>query len=1200
MKQIRKILTVSVSIIFFLILISGLIISQFYKLPYPDSPNRQQIFTYLSQLLAVILFLFSAKMITLKRSWDYVYLNLAFMVYILFNLFIYLNLPGLIQINSSALLDLYSTFNLLNLLIFSVFIFLASVFSEKIIERSQLHSSVILSYSLSLIFLLILVAVVVYLGNLLFESNLHEDIIHLGISLTAALLLLLACIPAFRIYIRKKFLSHFWFMIASGCFLFAYLYHAFNFVKLPLFSEIIIILQGLGFLGFFFVIFNEHARFLETETKIRTSLETTLSDTESNLQNFQNLIDEIAVGVMVLDSDGKIIFCNRQWVRMLGIARKNLIGISYSKLVNQENLEKFQLEQEKWREGVSSQIEMEFLKKDATKLQVLMVSVPILNRKKHYLGSRHVTIEISRWKEIEKNLLERSDNLEKIIQQRTEALKKKSDDFEHAKNYYESLISGMLDILLVMDRKGNCTFINEYGQKMLGYKAHELPTKSLPNFFTDIKRLKKDYGQAVNFELRDYECPLRTKDGLELDLSWNVRYLFDNRKRFVGTMYVGRDITETKQLQKRIQEHTKNLEKLVERRTQELNRKIKQLAKIIQIGEDIVLNLDLNVILKNICEAIKTLGWEIVIISLRDFETKVSRVAAAVGISDKKFKELTQGKITYFKDILTLMKDEYKLSHSYFIDHTVQAFRLSGGRAKKSPFIRKFENQWHPGDSLLVPIKIKNKILGFITVQEPNDKMKADIEKVQALEIFANKAAVVIENARLYHQARGRAGEMERISQMKTELLANMSHELRTPLNSILSLTKILLNQIPGKLNQEQLKQLSIVEKNGRNLLRLINNLLDISKIEAGKVTVNYSCFSIRDLVKANIEMIRPISASKGLKLSVSIDKRLPQYIFSDQDKISQVLINLLSNAVKFTQKGKISLSAKAEKNNTIIKIVIRDTGIGISKDEVDKIFQDFQQLNTSAYTKAKGTGLGLSISKKLIELMDGELSVESQLNKGTTFSILLPLKAVGQDQINQAHQKVDVKSDKIRLSFAETELGSSAAAIKLKESSRPTVEQVSSAKKKPRLGPHKQPARIQGSKGKAKLKASARSTSARKHILLVDDNEDNQYAMSYFLKQKGYKISFASNGREGVEKAIELKPSLILMDIMMPGLNGYQATKILKSRKESANIPIIAMTARAMREDQIKVLQAGCDDYIAKPFSLDKIAEKIEKWLKD
>ena len=1160
----RKTLPIAIIILFFLILISGLIVSRFYNVPAPESPYRHQLIASFSQLLAAILFIFSAKILALKRSWDYVYLNLAFLGTI------FLNIPELIQISPATEINLHAAFNLLNILLFSVLVFLASFFFEKVIERKQLRFSLLLSYSITFIVLITTIALIVYFGNFIFQSRLHETVSRL-IPLIASILLLLACIRVFRFYVRKLFQVYFWFILASGCFLFSDLYYAVSFAKSPLFSEATLILQGLGFLGFFFVLFNEHSRFLETEAKIRISLEKTLLGTENSLRNFQNLVDGIAVGVMVLDIDGKIIFCNTHWVKMLGIPRRQLIGMSYTQLMNQENLEKFQLEQEKWREGVSSQIEMEFIPNKETKIQVLMVSVPILNRKKQYSGSRHVTIEISRWKEIEKNLLDRSQNLEKIIQQRTQALKKKSNEFEQAKNYYESLIAGMLDILLVMDNKGKCTFINEYGQKILGYKAHELSGKHLPNFFTDIKRLKRDYGDAFNFELRDYECPLRTKGGLELDLSWNVRFLFDFGKHHIGTMYVGRDITETKKLQQRVQEHTKNLEKLVERRTQELNRKIKQLAKIIKIGEDIVLNLDLNVILKNICEAIKTLGWDVVIISLRDFETKVSRIVAAVGITEKKFKELAGGKTTYFKDILSLMNDDYKLSHSYFIDHTVQTDGLDGAKRIKSLFESRAENQWHPGDSMLVPIKIKNKILGFITVQAPQDGLRPDIEKVQALEIFANKAAVVIENARLYRQARGRAGEMERISQMKTELLAKMSHELRTPLNSILSLTRILLKQIPGKLNQDQLKQLSIIEKNGRSLLRLINNFLDLSKIEAGKVEVNYSCFSIRDLINTNIEMIRPISTAKGLNLSISIDKRLPRYIFSDQDKISQVLTNLLSNAVKFTESGKISLYANAEKNNTILKIVIKDTGIGMSKEEINTIFQDFQQLNNVTYAKAKGTGLGLSISKRLIELMEGDISVESRPNKGTIFSIMLPLKAVGEDQLIQYREKFEGKAEKIRLSFDGTESGTFAGKGKIRNSSGKT----------------------------AKSKQCVSRAPTRKHILLVDDNEDNQYAMSYFLKEKGFQISFASNGREGVEKAVQLKPSLILMDIMMPGLDGYQATKILKSKREFVNVPIIAMTAKAMREDQIKVLQAGCDDYIAKPFSLDEIAEKIEKWLR-
>lgn len=1154
---------------------------------------QHQVFLFLPPIFAFILIFFSGKIFTIKRTWDYLYLNCAFIALTIFNAITLFASSTLISLNATSKSTFLITIGLSRDAFFALLLFIASIFYQKIIERKQIRFLVFFSYSAFFIISFLIIASISYLAAIPNEFILHETV-PLVFRIATAVFHSFTVARITDRYLRTKYLSDFWYISAAGCFLFSILYTIFNYNELYLFSDISIGLHSLGLLSFYFMIFNEHSRFIETETQIRVSLEKELHETENRFQDLHNLLNEISAGIFVLDATGTIIYCNQSLSKMFKLPIKAVQQLSYTNLFDKANLDKFQLEQEKWREGVASQIEIEFSSNKAPHIQVLMSGTPILDKKRHFIGSRHVVIEMSRWKEIEKGLVVRSENLEKIIRQRTEALKKKNDEYEQTTNYYESLISGMLDILLVMDDKGRCTFINEYGQKMLGYQAEELTGQKLPEFFTDVKQLKKNYGDSVNFELRDYECPLQSKDGQQLQLSWNVRYLFDVNRKPVGTMYVGRDIIEKKQLQQRIQEHTKNLESLVAQRTKELDLKVRQMAKIIEIGEDIVLNLDLKIILGNISEAIKALGWEIVIISVRNFEAKDSRVVASVGISGKRFQEISAENKMSFKEVLTLMNDEYKISNSYFVSHAIHKFSLSGRLRGKLSFIKRNENQWHPDDTLLVPIKIKNKMLGFIAVQSPADGLKPNIDKVQLLEIFANKAAVVIENARLFKQVRGKAGEMERISELKSKLLADMSHELRTPLNSILSLTRILLKEIPGKLNPDQVKQISIIERNGKNLLNLINNLLDLSKFEAGKMQLNYHCFSIVDLLHATTEMIRPLCENKGLKLAVSISKRLPKYILSDSDKISQILTNLLSNAVKFTERGKITISAKPEKSSTSLSLIIRDTGVGISKENMHALFNDYQQLDNVALTNAKGTGLGLSITRKIVDLLEGKIEIDSQPNKGTIVKLQLPMKAVGEQQMAQTES-----DDTVKIHFALDEFG----AISEKKSpgtiSRKTEISMdgSAGAARSKMNKADVSAKKTGSVP-APSRKSVNSASAQKHILLVDDNEDNQYAMSYFLRERGYRISFASNGREGVEKAVELKPSLILMDIMMPGLDGYQATKILKSRKDSAKIPIIAMTAKAMHEDQFKALQAGCDDYISKPFSLEQIARKIQKWV--
>ncbi|MDZ7261707.1 MAG: PAS domain S-box protein, partial [candidate division KSB1 bacterium] len=1132
---------------------------------------------YFATFLAICTLVFSFRVFTLKRSWDYLFLTLGFLGVVSLQLLPKWGLPEAINPHLSSQTDAYLAFFLANRIFLGIFLTLAAYTATKIISGHMLKWTSILCFTLGLLVISLILVSLSYFLPLILGGKEQQLIIPKTAGLFGTFLFLLSCIRFFTYYVRKGYNTYYWLTLATIFLFFSDTYFLISESLPSTLFDASMFLQVVGFISIIMAIFGEHTRFLESETKLRTSLESTLSETEKRLRNYQSLVDEVEVGIGVFENKGKTIFCNTRWARMLGYRRNELIGKPYQIFFDTANLEKFQLEQEKWLEGAGSQFEIELLKKNKDKIQVLMSAAPILDAKGQFQGSRHVIIEITAWKEAEKSLKSYSENLEKIIQQRTEALQKQSDELQRSKNYYESLISGMLDILLVVDNRGNCTFLNEYGQKLLGYTADQLNSRSLPDFFSDIKRLKKDYGDSLNVELRNYECALKTKEGRTLLCSWNVRYLFDHKGQHIGAMCVGRDITEFKQLQQKIQDHTKNLEELIKQRTAELDRKVQQLAKIVEIGEDIVLNLDLPMILMNICKAIQSLGWNRVIITLRDSKTRSSRLVSAVGISRKKIAEINRGKMSLYKDTLQYLKDEFKISNSYLIEHAKRSKGRSPFEFLSLSLRGKTDDRWHPDDVLLVPIKIRNKILGFMFIMEPQDGQRPDVEKVQLLEIFANKAAVVMENARLYQQAQMRASEMERASQFKSEFLANMSHELRTPLNSILSLTSILLQKLPGDLNPEQVKQLEIIKRSGENLLKLINNLLDLSKIEAGKMEVHDSYFSIKELIQSNLDTIKPLCDDKGLKLEAHLDKEIPDYIFNDQEKIAQVLTNVLSNAVKFTDRGRISLKATCEDGGTTLKIMIQDTGIGMSEEDVTNIFQAFQQLSSSR--GRRGTGLGLSISKKLMDLIGGDITVRSKPDKGSRFVIEIPLKDVGKESI------VEERRPGTDYSSAPKRAGES---LKSDTTSLDISEGMKTGREK----------KISLTKSSPKQAPQVHSGKERKLILLIDDDTDNQYAMSYILEEKGYQVTFASNGQEGIQKALVEKPDLILMDVMMPGMDGYQTTRNLKRRKEFQRVPIIAMTAKAMPDDQAKALKAGCDDYIAKPFTMEDVLEKVEEWL--
>jgi CheY-like chemotaxis protein/anti-sigma regulatory factor (Ser/Thr protein kinase) len=250
-------------------------------------------------------------------------------------------------------------------------------------------------------------------------------------------------------------------------------------------------------------------------------------------------------------------------------------------------------------------------------------------------------------------------------------------------------------------------------------------------------------------------------------------------------------------------------------------------------------------------------------------------------------------------------------------------------------------------------------------------------------------------------------------------------------------------------------------------------------------------------------------------------------------------LTNLLSNGVKFTERGKITLTVTTGDRGRKMNIYVKDTGIGIDKNDLENIFQPFRQSENQDRLQKKGTGLGLSISRQIWQMLGGEISVESKKGRGTTFHLQLPLKEVGEEEIK-------------------------------------TTPKISIADKSD------QAKRIQ-------------KNSSRR---LVDDNQDNQYAVKFILEDKGYNVSFASNGAEGIKKALREKPSLILMDMMMPGIDGYQATKKIRLNKDLNKTPIVAMTAKTKAEDKGKALAAGCSDYLSKPFTMDDIINKVHQWI--
>ncbi len=436
---------------------------------------------------------------------------------------------------------------------------------------------------------------------------------------------------------------------------------------------------------------------------------------------------------------------------------------------------------------------------------------------------------------------------------------------------------------------------------------------------------------------------------------------------------------------------------------------------------------------------------------------------------------------------------------------------------------------------------VHDNLVGMVAALTDITERTQFVEELHALNIHLEQRVEMRTNELIQTNI-----ELEYANRIKDEFLATMSHELRTPLTSILGLSESLLEQRRGSLNDHQQKSLQIIESSGQHLLELINDVLDLSKIDAGKFDFYPQSIDVVTLCRSSLTFIKEQAMRKSITITYKEDK-IGSEIYADPRRLKQILVNLLTNAVKFTpDHGQVTLQVQADEEEDRIQFSVIDNGIGISSEDLERLFQPFMQIDSGLNRQFEGTGLGLVLVQRLTDLHGGSVHVESEVGVGSRFTINLPWR---QDLVAQQET---------------IQLGGARAISEKTGESKPSPERMID----------------------------------RGIVLLADDNPANILTICDYLESHGYQLVVAHNGLEAIEKAEENTPNIILMDIQMPAMNGLEAIRRLRADSRFATTPIIALTALAMPGDREHCLEAGATEYMSKPVSLKGLVETINNLL--
>lgn len=695
--------------------------------------------------------------------------------------------------------------------------------------------------------------------------------------------------------------------------------------------------------------------------------------------------------------------------------------------------------------------------------------------------------------------------------------------------------------MILTDVDGNIQWVNAAFTRLTGYESVEVIGKNpriLSSGTQDETFYKNLWDTILSGRVWHGELVNKRKDGSLYHEEQTVTPLLDPAGVITHFINIKQDITRRKQTEEKIRQQ------------------VEHLSALRDIDQAIASSFDMRVSLKVIL--IKTLNL-----------LKVDAAAILLlnpGMGLLEYAD-GQGFRTRLHETASI-----KVNESYagwaVLNRSMVAFD-NLAREPENKFMTGFFKEEKFVGYRCLPLLVKGQVVGVMEIFH-RSVVRRDETWVDFFGALAGQAAIAVDNAQLFSafqrelmerkmvEERLRDShtelekrieertsdmqqvnfELERALRVKDEFLANMSHELRTPLNAVIGLSDSLAEQIAGPLNDKQEKYVSTIRESGHHLLDLINDILDLAKIEAGQVTLSQDTVNIAAVCQSSLRMVKQLALKKNQEVSLELDADLDT-IRADERRLKQMIVNLLSNAVKFTpEKGKLGLQVRGDRENNVVRFTVWDTGIGIEEKDLSHLFKPFSQLDSNLARKSSGTGLGLALVAKMASMHGGGVSVESEPGVGSQFTITLPwesFQAVGSLSTYSTGKLQITKPLDINKNYT---------------------------------------------------------------ILLVDDTEEVVLLLRDYLEYAGFKVVVARTGLESIAQAEKITPSLILMDIQMPVMDGLEATRRIRAIDALEHTPIIALTALAMKGDRERCLAAGMNEYISKPVNLRALMSMIQNQL--